>query len=235
MNTMKRCHTVAGDAEKSNHLFLEASIEGKNKAIEIPQYALRFANFDRVSLPDVKRSIYHPQLASMYKCQNDDFLSKFTIENARTSTALTPDIFIKDKSNRAEMEKLSHANKIFGDLEDSVKVIDRKKDPIERTLFKSKSYVAGREDWNKELNEKAERVFRFNRVREIKSDRPTQGHKPCYFDSTPAIDKFGRRVEAATASKFRQTNAIISAQEPFKPYGCAPSHYQNYIMNYPRI
>lgn len=115
MNTIKRMHTQVEINRPK--IVLEASICGKQNQIEIPQYALRFNNFDRVSLPAVKYGIYHPQLASMYKYQNDDFLNKFTIENSRTSTKLNANSFNK------QLENVSRPVSVKGDINSAIKTI----------------------------------------------------------------------------------------------------------------
>lgn len=48
----------------------------------------RYPNYNRVSLAAVKNGIYHPDLSTIQKNVNESLLSKFSIENSKTSTAL---------------------------------------------------------------------------------------------------------------------------------------------------
>jgi hypothetical protein len=50
----------------------------------------RFPSYNRVTLPAVKTTLYHPETSfgSIQKNQNDNHLSKFPIDNVKSSTNL---------------------------------------------------------------------------------------------------------------------------------------------------
>lgn len=75
--------------EKRNpRLDLQAVIDGKLQRVEIPQYALKYPNFNRIPLAAVKTDIYNPEMATFTQNQNDDFHCRLSYENARSNTTL---------------------------------------------------------------------------------------------------------------------------------------------------
>lgn len=94
-----------------------------------------------------------------------------------------------------------------------------------------------------ETNQKVKEQFRFNRIRAVPSEHPEHGHRPvgfkasiksliliiiililkCYFNTNPGLDKFGLKIEASTASKYRKNDGYkysnLAIADSFKPYG----------------
>lgn len=247
MHSAKRQNDFYSSSDSK--LEIKANIEGRIQTIEIPQYAIRYPNFDRVCLPVVKQGIHHPNQATAYNCRLDDFNNKFPIENRRSSTNLEATKFLKDNTTLRSQTSVSEAISLIGDVESAARellekdktrcysaqpeLLNRLNNP---SKYKLTNCIVGREAMIKMPDDKSETVFRFNRARTVIPDRPLQGHLPTYFDTTPVIDKIGRRNEAATYSNFRESNPNLSKSKvPFSPYGYTSGHYKNYIMYYPRM
>lgn len=79
-------------------------------------FCFRYANFDRVCLPVVKQGIHHPNQATVYKCQIDDFNNKPPIENARSSTHLDAAKFFQDSKSRRSQTSISGPVSLSGDV-----------------------------------------------------------------------------------------------------------------------